>query len=125
MVLKQSLQETPRSIKEDGGSLAQKTNDKNLSIQLNQIGQAYGTISPSNESSFSIKNVKNISIPSVSHLGSSAKIKKPLSVWDKLTEHDAQLYQIEQERRRLQKIENQKQMRDFLKKQINGRMQND
>ena len=123
MVLKQSLQETPRTIKEDGGNLGQ--NSKDLSIQLNQVGQAYGTISRTNDSSVSVKNVKKISIPTASNLGSSAKLKKPLSVWDKLTEHDAQLFQVEQERRRLEKIENQRQMRDFLKKQINGRMQND
>ena len=49
------------------------------------------------------------------------KDKNTLSVWDQLQIHDAKLYRQEMENKRLMKLKEQADMKDFLQGQINGK----
>ena len=88
-----------------------------------QISQAYGTLSPTALAAADHHRVPQHSQGPSTHSGGA--LRKPVSVWDQMQAHDAQLYLLEQQERRRRRLEGQNEMRAYLKGQMDGKKEQD
>ena len=106
------------------GGRGTTTNSKDAERKLTlQVSQAYGTLSPTALAAASQHRVAEHSPAPSTHSGGARR--KPVSVWDQMQAHDAQLYLLEQEERRRRRLEGQNEMRAYLKGQMNGKKEQD